>query len=196
MSKPHLLGFKPATAGGIAYLDLATTSGWAYCSGQELEPHYGAWLFPPYDQSGKTMSACYRAVADLIEYYEPRLIAVEAPLVTNYRDRDGEVKHVVSNDSAISCLRGLIEVSRMACADFGIATAEYAAVTVRSVLRGYPYRFAANGKKDTKATIMAFCSDNGLEPQTHDAADALIGLEYVLRAHEGRGFIGGTVLKF
>lgn len=188
----HPRGFSAATPGGLAYLDLATVTGWAYGSGADAGPRHGAWSFHEYDQTGRLMADAYDAIADLIEFYRPRMVIVEAPLVTNVRERDGNIRHVVSNDSTISALRGLIEVSRLACFHLGVRTGEFSASTVRQVMKGFPIRWQTSGKsagkKDWKGTGIAWCEAVGFRPEDHNVADALIGLEYSMRQYEGGGF--------
>lgn len=167
--------FPDVETGGSGFFDLATMTGWAY--GQPAEkPSCGVFDLKGNHEDGSLFSSLYEALADFIEWFKPSRLYAEAPLPPGTR----------SNMDAWIILIGMVGVARCVGAQYGLSIRLISASTIRGeVLRGLPWN---QGLKKGKPVIMQWCHDQGLNPPAHDAADALVGLEYALRTYSRRGF--------
>ena len=169
--------FPSATRGGTAFLDLSTMTGWAYGHAGDPRPLCGTWQLPKTHEDGKTFDAFYDVLCDFLEWFEPARIVAEAPLPP------GTTR---SNMLTWKCQIGLLAVARLVASQYGRTVREAHVDTVRAaVLKGRPWK----GKQaDGKPVIVGWCQEQGLNPPDHNAADALVGLEYSLRLYSRRGF--------
>jgi hypothetical protein len=190
---PRALPHQPE--GGILFLDLSGVTGWAYGVPGQKKPSCGAFKFPSFDESGATFSAAYEGVFDLLEFYRPDRVLMEAPLPVAFYDSQGNIKVTKSNTSTWRCQIGLMAVTQLAGAHYGITVRQVAVSTIRAeVLRGYKWR-GKQTVKDDKPVIMQWAHDHGFDPPDHNAADALAGLEYSYRLYTGGGFIGDLATR-
>jgi hypothetical protein len=174
---------------GILFLDLSGVTGWAYGLPGGPRPSCGALKFPSFDESGTLFSAAYEGVFDLLEFYRPGRALMEAPLPVAFYDRQGNLKVTKSNTSTWRCQIGLMAVTQLAGAHYGITVRQAPVSTIRAeVLKGYQWRGKQTVKND-KPVIMQWAHDHGFDPPDHNAADALAGLEYAYRLYTGGGFI-------
>jgi hypothetical protein len=174
------LGFPQRPSGGVAFFDLASVTGWAIVQpGGDDRPICGAWALKGVHEDGSLFASLYEALCDFIEWFRPSRLYMEAPLPP------GAIK---SNMDAWLTLIGLVAVARLAGSHTHGKTIRTVPVSqVRAeVLKGYQWR--GNKDKD-KPVIMMWARDHGFAPADHNAADALVGLEYCLRTYHGKGFV-------
>lgn len=175
-------GFPSAPPGGTVFLDLSTSTGWAYGHPRN-KPVCGTLVLPRTHEDGQAFSGLYEALCDLIEWLEPRRIMAEAPLPPGT---------TTSNMLVWKCQIGLLAVARLVACQYGLVVREASVSMVRAnVLKGLPWR----GKQaDGKPVIMQWCHDQGLNPPDHNAGDACVGLEYALRLYDRKGFASDLAL--
>lgn len=155
-------GGDTSPGGGILALDLATITGWAWRAAGMSSPRCGAW-----NLAGRTHAAGYAVLcdylADAITLHAPRLIVYEAPLPPP--------KQTHANTARF--LLGLCAVVELVAYRRDVPVREASRQTACAKVVG-------NGRA-TKDDVMAWARGRGFTPPTHDAADALVLLEYAER---------------
>lgn len=179
LSNPR--NFPDVQFGGMAFLDLSTSTGWAYGIPRQT-PHCGVWGLSKDWDSGETVDQFYDLLCDFMEWFRPDWLCMEKAIPPNL---------ITSNVGAWNVQIGLAAVTRLVGSHYGRKVYEYPSMTIRSeVLKGLPWK--TKGKKGNAKPveiIKGWANANGVYPADHNAGDALVGLEYAMRVHCRAGFV-------
>jgi len=174
--------------GGILALDVSTHTGFAVGHHQDnAPPLYGTWELGKTDNLGRLLSCMMNMLEAAIAVHQPSLVIFESPVVKTQ-----------TSARALLYLCGAVE---LACFENGpVECREAAAPTARRLVLGSGQFFKRDGDgaimtnrqgkrlSENKAVAIAWCQSQGWEPQSHDAADALVLLKYahMMRRTGGR----------
>lgn len=150
-----------ARTGGILALDLATVTGWAWRAPGMLRPRCGAWNLAGHH--GASYAALADHLADQITLNVPALIVYEAPLPPPKQTHAATARLLLGFCAVVELVAWRRETMIRECAR---PTACKAVV--------------GNGRA-TKDDVLAWARAKNYDPPTHDAADALVLLEYAER---------------
>lgn len=140
--------------GGILALDVASATGWAWRARGMSLPEYGLWKLG----GPRGFARMFDLLDGFLDERAPMLVAFESPLLRH------------SGGAAARKLLGLLGVVEAVCARRGVSCREQHRQTVMRLVLG-----RGNADKDA---VLAWARGHGLEPETHDVADALALLRY------------------
>lgn len=170
--------------GGALFLDLArAASGWAYGIDLSVQPDSGVWLLPGDQYSrGRTWAALDNALASAIKILKPARLGYEAPIPAG---------HMMGATTAetMRLQLGLAATVEQTAYRFGLPIDAVPSSTARAVVIG---RARLNdderrSRLDVKAAIVApWIESMGWTIRSHDAADAAVGLAYILGYRHSR----------
>ena len=169
--------------GGILTFDIATATGWANASAEQVEAWplvplavsdhpkvlYGEFRFRGDILNGPSLCQYQDDVADLLRLHRPRLIAYEAPLAPGVAE--GSLARV-----RLWTLGALVVYT----------AARWQIPAIPSNVQTVRKHFVGQGRpKDPKVVVMDACRRRGWSPGTHNQADALAVLDWTV-AYERR----------
>ena len=169
--------------GGILTFDIATATGWANASAEQVEvwplvplavsDHpkvpYGELRFRG-DLDGPSLCRFQDDVTDLLRLHRPGLIAFEAPLAPG----------ATAGAQATVRLWTLVAFVCYTAARWRIPAVPAHVQSVRK-------HFLGTGRpKNPKAAVMDACRRRGWSPRTHNQADALAVLDWAVAYHRRR----------
>lgn len=147
--------------GGVLALDIATVSGHAYAVPPDKPCYDSHRLARP----GASLATCFvefdRWLNGLIDFYQPRGVVFESPIMIGGRDRMVVVQRLV----------GLAAIAELVGTKRGLVVKEASSQTVSKFFLGGA-RFKG-GRDEKKAAMMSMCRRYGWEPKDDNAADAL-----------------------
>jgi hypothetical protein len=168
--------------GGILFLDLSRAgTGWAY-GDIHAPPRTGVWRLPGDETSfGRTWAALDNELAAFLKLIRPLKVGIEAPLPPRYQ----------TTPESGRLAFGLTATAEQTCYRFEIECVLVRADTARSKVIGRAHLSddERRAKRTVKEAIVApWVRQIGWEVADHNAADACVGLAYLLgyRAKPGR----------
>lgn len=161
------------TSGGSLFLDLATSTGWAYgvAGGR---PSWGVWKLPGHISHGASGAALETALDDFIEQHRPSAMGYEAPLAADQQ----------TDATTAFVLIGLAFLVETTAHRWSIPCRAYRSDMVRGAVIGRSkltdderqIRPKTNIKK---AIVLPWVAQQGWAISEHDAADAAVGWAYM-----------------
>lgn len=164
--------------GGVLFMDLSRKgSGWAYSVDLSCQPDSGVWLLPGDEYSrGRTFAALDNVLASAIKVLRPSRLGYEAPIPA------GNLQGKTTAETMRLQL-GLAATVEQTAYRFKLPIDAVASSTARVVVIGRS-RLNDDEKRerlDVKAAIVApWVASMGWWIRSHDAADAVVGLAYLL----------------
>lgn len=136
-------------------------TGWAFSADRGMVPQYGTWDLGA-GGLGRRASCLAASLGGALGQFHPEMVIMEAPLPPQARAK-------ISQEKTTRLLLGLAAVVDLVCYEHTIDCEEAGTLEARR---------AVLGKRGDKLDVMAWCRIMGWVPPTHDAADALLLLEY------------------
>lgn len=164
--------------GGCLFLDLSrAATGWSYGVDLSCQPDSGVWLLPGDEYSrGRTFAALDNQLAAAIKILRPLRIGYEAPIPA------GNLQGKTTAETMRLQL-GLAATVEQTAYRFKLPIDSVASSTARAVVIGRA-RLNDDEKRDrldVKSAIVApWIASMGWNIRSHDAADAAVGLAYLL----------------
>jgi len=153
-----------AEPGGILWLDLSTTTGWAYGHTADVCPAWGVWVMPGMADLGRFGAAFENELCDSLHKFQPRLVGIEAAIPAHFQK---------SEQAAIAAM-SLATLTHTTCWRWERRLVVRASATVRSGVLGTS-QFPKGRVKDA---VLQWCIARGWDITDHNARDAALGLAY------------------
>ena len=157
--------------GGILFLDLSTSVGWAYGRAGDSMPQWGVWQLPGEMGTDEILNSFENIFLDALDEMNPVRVGVEAPIP----QRDNNVR-------TAEITYGLHTLVRVRCLQAGLPLSRPTADRIRAAVAGRAKRTEAEktAKISVKnAIVLPWCVSMGWEAITdHNARDAAAGWAY------------------
>ncbi|MEJ0017511.1 MAG: hypothetical protein WDN25_13290 [Acetobacteraceae bacterium] len=159
--------------GGVLFLDLSRTVGWAYGADPEAEPLWGVWRLPAGFELGRVFASYENELLRAFEEYGPAKVGMEAPLPASQQ-----------TDAFTAELQiGLAAITECACYRWDKPLMRRSSQTIRSAVIGRAHRTDAERQARIdvkKAIVEPWVAARGWRITDHNSRDAAVGLAYEL----------------